>query len=62
MNENLSESRISRDFFMTDAVNLAQKLIGKKIVRKIRDKLIICRIVETEAYMAPQDKASHAFL
>ena len=62
MNENLSESRISRDFFMTDAVNLALKLIGKKIVRKIRDKLIICRIVETEAYMAPQDKASHAYL
>lgn len=57
----LSEERIQRDFFMTDVVDLAQKLIGKKIVRKINDKYIICRIVETEAYKAPEDKACHAY-
>ena len=56
-----SEDRIKRDFFMTDVVDLAQKLLGKKIIRKIGDKYIICRIVETEAYKAPEDKACHAY-
>jgi DNA-3-methyladenine glycosylase len=64
MNNNLqtlSEDRIKRDFFMTDVVDLAQKLLGKKIVRIIDGKYIICRIVETEAYKAPEDKACHAY-
>jgi DNA-3-methyladenine glycosylase len=56
-----SESRLGRDFFMTDAVDLAKKLLGKKIVRIIECKKIICRIVEAEAYMAPEDKGSHAY-
>ena len=56
-----SKSRIGRDFFLTDAVDLAKKLLGKKIVRIIDEKKLICRIVEVEAYMAPEDKGSHAY-
>jgi len=58
---NISEERINRDFFMTDVVDLAQNLLGKKIVRKVEDKYVVCRIVETEAYKAPEDKACHAY-
>ncbi len=57
----LSPYRLQRNFFLTDAVSLAKKLIGKIIVRKINEEVIKCRIVETEAYMAPEDKASHSY-
>jgi DNA-3-methyladenine glycosylase len=57
----LSEDRIKREFYTTDVVDLAKKLLGKKIVRKAGDKFTVCRIVETEAYKAPEDKACHAY-
>jgi DNA-3-methyladenine glycosylase len=55
----LSSSRIQREFFMTDAVTLGPKLLGKILIRKIKDSIIKCRIVETEAYMGELDKGSH---
>jgi DNA-3-methyladenine glycosylase len=59
--ENLSNRRLQREFFKIDSVELAQKLLGKIIVRKIDGEIIKSRIVETEAYKAPEDKASHAY-
>jgi DNA-3-methyladenine glycosylase len=57
-----SKMRIQREFFLINAVDLAEKLLGKIIVRKIGDnKIIRGRIVETEAYMGGEDKASHAY-
>lgn len=44
-----------------DPVILGQWLLGKLIISKIDDTPIISRIVETEAYKAPEDKASHAY-
>ena len=39
--------RILRDFFMTDAIELAKNLLGKIIVRQTDDgEIIKCRIVE----------------
>jgi DNA-3-methyladenine glycosylase len=58
----IKDKRLSRDFFLKDAVALAKELLGKIIVRKIDTGIIKCRIVETEAYMAPYDKGSHAYL
>lgn len=52
-------SRITRDFFLTDAITLSQRLLGKIIVRVLNNKIIRCRIVETEAYMGLFDKGSH---
>jgi DNA-3-methyladenine glycosylase len=52
---------IQRDFFMTDAVTLSKRLLGKIIVRKLDDSLIKCRIVEVEAYMGGKDKGSHTY-
>lgn len=58
--EEYSKCRIQRNFFLTDAVDLAKKLLGKIIVRKFGEsKYVTCRIVETEAYMGELDKGSH---
>lgn len=51
----------SKDFFLVDGVTLAKKLLGKILVRKIDGKIIKARIVETEAYMGPLDKAAHSY-
>lgn len=52
---------LSKDFFKQDAVSLAKKLLGMLLIREIDDQKIICRIVETEAYVGPEDKACHAY-
>jgi len=36
-------------------------MLGKYLVRKIGSKKLIGKIVETEAYIGPEDKASHAY-
>jgi DNA-3-methyladenine glycosylase len=59
--DTLGGKRLQREFYRTDSVDLAKKLLGKIIVRKIDDVVIKARIVETEAYKAPEDKASHAY-
>jgi DNA-3-methyladenine glycosylase len=48
------------DFFKTDAVTLARQLLGKLLVRKINNKVIKARIVESEAYIGKIDKACYA--
>ncbi len=53
--------RLKHNFYQNDAVAAAEKLIGKLIVREINNKKIIVKIVETEAYAGPDDKASHAY-
>lgn len=44
-----------------DVVQIAQDLIGKMVCTHIEGKFTSGMIVETEAYRAPEDKASHAF-
>lgn len=36
-------------------------MLGKYLVRKIDNRKLVGKIVETEAYIGPEDKASHAF-
>ncbi|MCC6721305.1 MAG: DNA-3-methyladenine glycosylase [Bacteroidia bacterium] len=45
----------------SDVTDVAKKLLGKKLCTYINGKYTSGMIVETEAYMAPQDKASHAY-
>ena len=45
-----------------EVVQLAQMLLGQIIVTEIGGITMTARIVETEAYKAPEDKASHAYL
>lgn len=53
--------KLDRDFYSANALKLAPRLIGKKLVRVMGEKKLIARIVETEAYYGPEDKACHAY-
>ncbi len=52
--------KMEQSFYAKPAVELAQDLIGKIIVRRMRRKVFRARIVETEAYVGSHDLASHA--
>lgn len=54
-------SRLDREIFGRDALFLAEYLLGKLLVRRFPEGDVVLRIVETEAYTGPEDKASHAF-
>jgi len=53
--------RLGRNFFTRSTLKVARELLGKYLVRKIGKTLKVGKIVETEAYIGPYDKASHAF-
>ena len=63
MNKEDKNLRITNpNFFTVHAAELAQKLLGKILVRKINDRIIKVKIVETEAYDGNIDRACHAHL
>ena len=47
-------------FFARDTVAVARALLGKLVVREMDGRLAWGRMVEVEAYLAPDDLASHA--
>ena len=53
--------RLPPAFFAQPTLQVARQLLGKYLVRRRSDCLQIGKIVETEAYCGPDDKASHAF-
>lgn len=54
-------TRLSKEFYNRDTVEVAQDLLGKYLVRKYNDELLVGRITETEAYIGRCDKACHAY-
>ena len=52
--------RINPELYKLNAVELAPKLLGMKLCRRIDDKTIKLRITETEAYFGEDDTACHA--
>jgi DNA-3-methyladenine glycosylase len=52
--------KLTRSFFQRPADEVAQALIGKILVRRLHGKLFRARLTETEAYLGPDDLASHA--
>jgi DNA-3-methyladenine glycosylase len=52
--------KLRRAFYAQSARDVAQQLIGKILVRRVDGELLRARITETEAYLGPQDLASHA--
>lgn len=53
--------KLSRDFFNRPTLKVAEELLGKFLVRKYRSREIAGIITETEAYIGPADRASHAY-
>ncbi|MCE8164029.1 MAG: DNA-3-methyladenine glycosylase, partial [Candidatus Moeniiplasma glomeromycotorum] len=62
MRKNKNSRIADPKFFTVHATELAQKLLGKILVRKINDQIIKVKIVETEAYDGKIDRACHAHL
>lgn len=52
---------LNKEFYLQNAQIAAKELLGKYLVREYDGKKIICKIVETEAYRGPEDKACHAY-
>ena len=53
--------KLKRGFYSRPTLEVAKNLLGKYIVRKIGKKELVGKIIETEAYIGRQDRASHAF-
>lgn len=52
---------ISKEFYNRSALDVAQDLLGKILVREVDGKILKGKIVETEAYIGSIDKACHAY-
>jgi len=52
--------KLSRLFYQQSTLDVARQLLGKYLVRKHQDGTTVGRIVETEAYVGPEDRACHA--
>ena len=52
---------LEKDFYQQDALTVARELVGCYLHRKVEDSELVARVVETEAYLGPEDKASHAY-
>jgi len=54
--------RLSKSFYLQeDVVQLSKDLLGKVLITNFDNQLTAGKIVETEAYRAPDDKACHAY-
>ena len=52
---------LRRRFYERETITVARELLGKFLVHKTEEGTTVGKIVETEAYKGPEDKASHAY-
>ena len=52
---------LNRDFFVRDTLTVSKELLGKVLVHQTPEYAVAGRIVETEAYLGPEDKAAHSY-
>ncbi len=56
----MTKKPLPRAFYERPTLTVARDLIGKYLVRSVDGSLLAGRIVEVEAYVGPEDRASHA--
>lgn len=54
------KDKLLRSFYLQDTVTVARALLGCILWRRSGRELLAARIVETEAYLGANDRASHA--
>lgn len=52
--------RLTRKFFEQPTLEVARQLLGKRLIRNVEGKIKAGRVVEVEAYLGPEDLASHS--
>jgi DNA-3-methyladenine glycosylase len=52
---------LQREFYKKDVTTVAKELLGKIIVHELPEGITAGRIVETEVYRGPEDKAAHSY-
>ena len=52
---------LPREFYARPVLSVAKACIGKLLVHETKHGLCVGRIVETEAYRGPEDRAAHSF-
>jgi DNA-3-methyladenine glycosylase len=57
----IESRRIKREFFARSTELVAKELLGKFLLRETRKGRMVGRITEVEAYLGPDDKASHSY-
>lgn len=60
MKSGVLELKLGRNFYNRNTLKVARELLGMHLVRKLKGKRRVGRIVETEAYLGPQDLAAHS--
>jgi DNA-3-methyladenine glycosylase len=55
------KKRLNRKFYNRSTLKVAKELLGKYLVIEKNGKYVSGKIVETEAYIGPDDPASHAY-
>lgn len=52
---------LPRSFYRDESRLIAPKLLGKYVIRRIGDEILVGKIVETEAYLPFIDTAAHSY-
>ena len=52
---------LPREFYARPVLSVAKACIGQLLVHETKQGLSVGRIVETEAYRGPEDRAAHSF-
>lgn len=56
----MKKNKLNRSFYERSSITVAKELLGTFLIRKVDDRKIIGKIIETEAYGDANDLASHA--